>query len=138
MRSAQPCVSEQPCMQGKGVTACLAAWVLLLLLHHAMAPQTAAAGGVMLVFCGRSHAGSLTATVLSRLLFSHRHTTAYVGASWILSICVLHCAQCRKCAQHMCAAGSWQLGHGRLISLQVSIPGLLANGVWLHIGLHFE
>jgi hypothetical protein len=26
------CTTEQPCMQGKGVTACLAAWVLLLLL----------------------------------------------------------------------------------------------------------
>jgi hypothetical protein len=28
-----PCVSEQPCLQGNGVTACLAAWVLLLLLQ---------------------------------------------------------------------------------------------------------
>jgi hypothetical protein len=28
---AQPCVSAQPCLQGKGVTACLAAWVLLLI-----------------------------------------------------------------------------------------------------------
>jgi copper homeostasis protein CutC len=27
------CESEQPCMQGKGVTACLAAWVLLSLLQ---------------------------------------------------------------------------------------------------------
>jgi hypothetical protein len=26
-------VSAQPCLQGKGVTACLTAWVLLLLLH---------------------------------------------------------------------------------------------------------
>jgi hypothetical protein len=48
--NAQPCVSEQPCMQGKGVTACLAAWVLLLLLQRLiiiiMLPNTAILCGI--------------------------------------------------------------------------------------------
>jgi hypothetical protein len=34
---AQPCVSEQPCMQG--ATACLAAWVLIFLMHYGPAKQ---------------------------------------------------------------------------------------------------
>jgi hypothetical protein len=33
--------SEQPCMQGKGVSACLAAWVLLLLLKAVGGQQRA-------------------------------------------------------------------------------------------------